>query len=65
MTTLLRALMPYGALLFAFGFMAPLIAQILERTGAPLPDGITPLIGGLVLGGAYGLYAQIRGTWLW
>ena len=65
MINLLRAIAPYGPLMFAFGFMAPLVAQILERTGAPLPEGVTPLIAGLALGGLYGLYAQIRGTWLW
>ncbi len=65
MKNILGTLSNYGPLLFAFGFMAPLIATILERTGTPLPFDLTPLIAGLILGGLYGLYAQIRGTWLW
>lgn len=63
--TVLGKLSAYGPLMFAFGFMAPLIASILERTSAPLPFDLTPLLAGLILGGLYGLYAQIRGTWLW
>jgi hypothetical protein len=54
----------FGPLIFGFGFMAPLIAEIIERTGLALPAGVTPLMAGLAIGGLYGLVAQVRGRWI-
>ncbi len=54
----------FGPLLFGFGFMAPLAAQILERAQWTLPFGLTPLLAGLSIGGLLGAVAQIRGRWI-
>ena len=51
-------------LAFGLGFFAPLIAQILDATGFDLA-GINNLFIGLVVGGLWGLMAQLRGSWVW
>lgn len=50
-------------LVFGIGFLAPLIAQSLVALQVQTP--VTPLVIGLVLGGLWGLMAQLRGSWLW
>ena len=62
--TLLRYLFAVGPLLFGVGFLAPLIAQSLDALGWPAPLGLTPLAFGLVVGGALGLIANLRGRWV-
>lgn len=51
-------------LLFGLGFIAPVTAELMDLTGTAAPMGLTPLTFGLLLGGAWGLYATIRGSWL-
>jgi hypothetical protein len=63
MLTVIKTIFYFGPLLFGLGFIAPLAAQILERLETPLPFGLTPLIAGLILGAAWGTYAQIKGRW--
>lgn len=63
MLTTIKTIFYFGPLLFGLGFIAPLAAQILERLEAPLPFSLTPLIAGLILGAAWGTYAQIKGRW--
>lgn len=51
-------------LLFGLGFVAPLIAQVLQHV---LPDVVPaprPLLIGLVVGGAWGALANVRGRWI-
>jgi hypothetical protein len=64
MIAVIKSIFYFGPLLFAFGFIAPLTAQVLERTAWPLPFGLTPLMAGLILAAVWGGYAQIRGRWL-
>jgi len=64
MTTAIKTLFYFGPLIFGFGFIAPLTAQIIARAGWSLPLGLTPLIAGLILGGGWGLIAQIKGRWI-
>lgn len=54
----------FGPLLFAVGFIAPLTAQILRSFEITPPFGVSPLMAGLCLGGVWGLYAQIKGSWI-
>ncbi|MFZ3033416.1 MAG: hypothetical protein WA138_05340 [Parvibaculum sp.] len=61
---ILTALGPWGPVLFGFGFLAPLIGQIIERAGATPPLGLTPLMVGLIVGPLLGLSAKLRGRWL-
>jgi hypothetical protein len=55
------ALMP---LFFGFGFIAPLIAQLLGALQIVPPFGISPIALGLGVGAPWGLYATLRGSWL-
>jgi hypothetical protein len=54
-------IMPF---LFGIGFIAPVTAELMILAGITAPAGLTPLTSGLLLGGAWGLYATIKGTWL-
>ena len=64
MTTLLKTIFAYGPLIFGIGFLAPLIAQIIERGGLGSPFGLPTIVVGLALGGLMGLVAQLRGRWI-
>ncbi|MEO0982800.1 MAG: hypothetical protein AAFX03_09140 [Pseudomonadota bacterium] len=64
MTFILRKIFEFGPLLFGLGFLAPLTAQIIFRAGWTPPLGAEPLLVGLAVGGLWGLYAQIKGSWL-
>ncbi len=57
----LFAIMPF---LFGIGFIAPLIAQVMEAWDIDAPFGLGRILCGLVIGGAWGLYANIRGRWV-
>ena len=50
--------------LFGIGFLAPLIAQSLERTGAAAALPVPPMILGLAVGGVWGAVATWTGRWL-
>ena len=57
----LFAVMP---LLFGIGFIAPLTAQLMALWDIDAPLGMSRIAVGLLLGGAWGLYANIKGRWL-
>lgn len=50
-------------LIFAFAFLAPLFAEVIERTRLPTA-GLSPIRLGLVIAGIWGAVAQVRGRWL-
>jgi hypothetical protein len=54
-------IMPF---LFGIGFIAPVTAQLMILAGVQAPLGLTTLTSGLLLGGAWGLYATVKGSWL-
>lgn len=54
-----------GPLFFAYGFVTPLIAQVIERAGWTPPYGLSPLVAALILATLWGGIAQIRGSWIW
>ena len=64
MVTVIKAIFYFGPLLFGFGFLAPLTAQIIKAIAWTPPFGFSPLLAGLILGGTLGLIAQIRGRWI-
>ena len=64
MTEAIRKLFAVMPFLFGIGFIAPLTAQLMLLWGIPGPLGISPLVCGLAFGGAWGLYANIKGRWL-
>ena len=53
-----------GPLIFAFGFLAPLGAQLIEHMGWTPPFGLSPLATGLLMAAALGIPAQLRGRWI-
>lgn len=55
----------FGPLIFGVGFMAPLFAELIRRAGWAVPFGLSPLVAGLIVGGGLGLFAQVRGSWIW
>lgn len=54
----------FSPVVFAIGFLAPLIDQSLTAAGVAF-DGVPNLYIGLGVGLALGITAQIRGGWLW
>lgn len=55
----------FGPLVFGVGFMAPLFRELIILSGWTVPFGMSPLVAGLLLGGGLGLFAQVRGSWIW
>ena len=50
--------------LFGIGFIAPLTAQTMEYWDIAAPLGMSRIGFGLIFGGAWGLYANLRGRWI-
>lgn len=51
-------------LVFAFAFLAPVIDQGMRALGLAAPFGLSTLTFALLVGGAWGLIAQMTGRWL-
>lgn len=64
MTEVIRKLFDIMPFLFGVGFIAPLTAQLMIYWGVGGAFGLTPIVTGLLLGGAWGLYANIKGRWI-
>ena len=60
----IRVLSEWGAVLFGAGFLAPLIAQSMDRFEIAAPFGLSTLAFGLIVGPAAGLVAKARGSWV-
>ena len=61
---LLMLLLQGMPLLFGLGFLAPLIAQLLERALPAAAHAQWPVLVGLAIGGSWGALANLRGRWL-
>jgi hypothetical protein len=60
----LQTLGPWGPLFFGIGFIAPLLATLMDSASIALPHGLTHIQAGLAIGAAWGLYAKFRGRWI-
>ena len=60
----IRTLFYFGPLLFAFGFIAPLVAQTITALDLLPPFGLSPLHAGLIISALMGIPAQFRGSWI-
>lgn len=63
--SLVKFVFSVGPLLFAFGFLTPLIAQTMAHFNVSAPFGLGDLPFALLISGVLGVAAQIRGRWLW
>ena len=64
MLFVIKSIFYFGPLLFGIGFLAPLTTQTIAAMGWTPPFGLSPLLVGLIFGGAYGLVAQVRERWI-
>ena len=62
--SVLQRLNPWGPLFFGLGFIAPLIATLVTRSGLEPSVGLSPIWLGVAVGSAWGLYAKFRGSWI-
>lgn len=51
-------------LIFAFAFLVPVIDQGMAATGLAAPFGLSTLTFAVIVGGIWGLVAQVTGRWL-
>lgn len=51
-------------LIFAFGILMPLVAQVLIALKAPLPENVPPLLAGFIVAALWGGFAQWKGRWI-
>lgn len=64
MQKVLGTLFRFMPFLFGIGFVAPVIAQSIAALGWTLPYGASPVAFGLVVGGAWGAFANWSGRWI-
>ena len=60
----LRSVAAILPLLFAFAFLVPVIDQGMQALGLDALYGLSTLTFALVIGGAWGLFAQVKGRWI-
>ena len=51
-------------LVFAFAFLVPVIDQGMQALSLAAPFGLSTLTFALIVGGAWGLIAQVTGRWI-
>ena len=61
---ILKAVVWMLPLIFAFAFLAPVIDQGMQALGLAAPFGLSTLALGLIVAGAWGLFAQVSGRWI-
>ena len=54
----------FSPIAFGIGLLAPLIAQIMAFAGLSVV-GVPDIWVGLFIGAQLGLFAQLRGSWVW
>lgn len=60
----LKVVLKILPLIFGIGFLAPVIAQGLQAVDIGAPFGLGALTFGLIIGGAWGLFATLKGRWI-
>lgn len=64
MERILKAIVWFLPLIFAFAFLVPVIDQGMQALGLSAPLGLSTLSLALILAGAWGLFAQVTGRWV-
>ena len=60
----IAGLMRAMPLLFAFGFLMPLLLQIMDHIGLHAAFGVPNLYFSAIVAGIWGIVAQITGRWI-
>jgi len=60
----LKAIVWLLPLVFAFAFLVPVIDQAMQALDVPAPFGLSTLTFALLVGGAWGVFAQVSGRWI-
>ena len=63
MAVVLKQVLAWMPVFFGIGFIAPLIAQVMVQWDVPAPFNISRIAFGLIIGGGWGLIANVRGRW--
>ena len=64
MERIVAALFKLLPLIFAFGFLAPVLDQVLVAIGLQPPLGLNTLSFSLIIAGVWGLIACVKGRWI-
>lgn len=62
--SVIKTLFFFGPLFFGLAFLAPLIAQTMQRLAIVAPLTLSPIQLGLIIGGVLGAVATYRGKWI-
>lgn len=62
---IVKTILKFMPIIFGLAFLGPLFAQIMDKLGWVSPLGLSTLTLGLMIGGTWGLFAQLRGSWIW
>ena len=54
----------FSPIFWGAAFLAPLMAALMVQMGLEAPLGLRPIAFTLVLGTLWGVYAQVKGSWL-
>lgn len=63
MAVILKQVLAWMPFFFGIGSIAPLIAQVMVQWDVPAPFNISRIAFGLIIGGGWGLIANVRGRW--
>ncbi len=64
MASILALIAKFLPLIFAVGFVIPVLAQLILAIGWTAPFGLGPLHFAALTGGGWGVFAQIKGRWI-
>ena len=64
MERVLKAIVWCLPLIFAFAFLVPVIDQGMQALTLSAPFGLSTLTFAFIIGGAWGLVAQVTGRWV-
>jgi hypothetical protein len=64
MERVLKLVLTLMPMIFALGFLAPVIAQSMDALGWTAPFALSNIMFALIIAGILGLSAQVRGSWV-